>query len=216
MFGWFQRLLPKSDDFFALFEAHSRCVVDGADALGRLFGDGGDRAAQIQTITDREHDADDIIRETLQSVRRTFLTPFDRGAITSLIAAMDDAIYEMHSAANAVDLYEVAEFEPEMVEMVGIAVEAAKCMSQAIPLLRDVAGNAVRLHEMTERLVKMETQADVAYRAGLRSAYTRHREEPGGAMAFAVKRDIYVRLERILDSFEDIANAIDGLVIDHA
>ena len=35
-------------------------------------------------------------------------------------------------------------------------------------------------------------------------------------MAFAVKRDIYVRLERVLDSFEDIANAIDGLVIDHA
>jgi len=216
MFGWFQRLLPKSDDFFALFEAHSRCVVDGADALSRLFREDGDRAAHIQTITDREHDADDIIRKTLQSVRRTFLTPFDRGAITSLIGAMDDAIDEMHSAANAVDLYEVVEFEPEMVEMVGIAVEAATCMSHAIPLLRDVAGNGGRLHEMTERLVRMESQADEAYRAGLRSAYSRHRDEPRGAMDFAVKRDIYVRLERVLDSFEDIANAIDGLVIDHA
>ena len=216
MFGWFQRLLPRSDDFFALFEAHSKCVVDGAEALGRLFRDGGDRAVHIQAITDREHDADDIIRATLQSVRRNFLTPFDRGAITSLIGAMDDAIDEMHSAANAVDLYEFTEFEPEMVDMVGIAVEAAACMSHAIPLLRDVAGNGGKLHEMTERLVRMESQADEFHRAGLRSAYTRHRDEPGGAMAFAVKREIYNRLERILDSFEDIANEIDGLVIDHA
>ena len=60
-----------------------------------------------RTIQDREHDADDIIRDVLTTVRQTFLTPFDRGAITSLIGSMDDAIDEMQAAARAIDLYEV-------------------------------------------------------------------------------------------------------------
>ena len=114
MFAWFQRLLPKTGNFFELFEAHARSIVAGADALGRLFRDGGARDEHIREIIEREHDADNIIREMLQTVRRTFLTPFDRGAITSLIGAMDDAIDEMQTAANAVDLYDVTEFEPEM------------------------------------------------------------------------------------------------------
>lgn len=62
----------------------------------------------------------------------------------------------------------------------------------------------------------MESHADEVHRAGLKSAYLRHVDEPGGAMKFTVKREIYKHLERIVDSFEDIANEIDGIVIDHA
>uniref|UniRef100_UPI0025DAC1B6 DUF47 family protein n=1 Tax=uncultured Sphingomonas sp. TaxID=158754 RepID=UPI0025DAC1B6 len=133
MFAWFQRLLPKTGGFFELFEAHATSVVAAASALGRLFEGGAGRAEHIREINEREHDADNIIREMLLTVRRTFLTPFDRGAITSLIGSMDDAIDEMHAAANAVDLYEVATFEPEMRDMVGIIIDSARLMAEAIP-----------------------------------------------------------------------------------
>jgi hypothetical protein len=216
MFAWFQRLLPKTGNFFELFESHSRSIVAAADALGRLFKDGGAREEHICEINEREHDADNIIRETLLTVRQTFLTPFDRGAITSLIGSMDDAIDEMQSAANAVDLYNITEFEPEMSDMVGIVIDSARVMAEAIPLLRDLPGNGGRLHELTERLVRMESHADEVHRAGLKSAYERHAAEPAGAMKFIVKREIYKHLERIVDAFEDIANEIDGIVIDHA
>ena len=88
--------------------------------------------------------------------------------------------------------------------------------AEAIPLLRNLADNGGRLHELTERLVRMESHADEIHRAGLKSSYLRLKDQPGGAMEFAVKREIYKHLERIVDSFEDIANEIDGLVIDHA
>ena len=218
MFAWFQRLLPQSGGFFELFEAHATAIVAGADALGRLFNDeGGARDEHIREIIEREHDADNIIRETLQTVRRTFLTPFDRGAITSLIGAMDDAIDEMQSAANAVDLYDVDAFEPEMRDMVGIVIDSARLMAEAVPLLREVARNGGRLHELTERMVRLESHADDVHRAGLKAAFQRYGQEGGdGAMQFVVRREIYKHLERIVDSFEDIANEIDGLVIDHA
>src|SRR5687767_6467274 len=109
MFGWFQRLLPQKSDFFGMFEAHSATLVGAAEALQQLASDGAEPNQVLETIQTYEHQADDIIRQVLTAVRKTFLTPFDRGAITALIAAMDDAIDEMLTAARAIDLYELRE-----------------------------------------------------------------------------------------------------------
>src|SRR6185295_15502012 len=111
-------------------------------------------------IQDREHVADDVIRDVLTTVRKTFLTPCDRGAITSLIGAMDDAIDEMLAAARAMDLYEIKELRREMVEIVDLIHEAAEVTAQAIPLLRNVSSNSTQLHKLTERLVQLEGLAD--------------------------------------------------------
>ena len=110
MFAWFQRLLPEQGNFFELFEQHSATLVAGADALARLLQGGDGMADHIREIIEREHDADDITREVLNTVRRTFLTPFDRGAITDLIASMDDAIDEMQKTAGAIELYDIKSF----------------------------------------------------------------------------------------------------------
>jgi uncharacterized protein Yka (UPF0111/DUF47 family) len=99
MFAWFQRLLPRTGNFFEMFEAHSLTIVAAADALARVLQDGG-APDHIREVIEREHDADNIIREMLLTVRKTFLTPFDRGAITSLIGSMDDAIDEMQATVN--------------------------------------------------------------------------------------------------------------------
>ena len=213
MFAWFQRLLPKTGGFFDLFEAHANAIVAAADATGRLFQGGGKAAEHIREIHEREHDADEIIRATLKTVRETFLTPFDRSAITSLIGSMDDAIDEMQAAASAVDLYSLDDFSPEMRDMASIVVDSARLVAEAIPLLRDVGRNGTRLHELTERLVRMEGHADEIHSAGLKAAFETYRK--GDAIQFIVRREIFKHLERICDAFEDVANEIDGIVIDH-
>lgn len=214
MFGWVQRLLPKTGDFFGMFEAHAGMLVAAADAMQQLAADGGSTEELLQTIQDKEHVADDVIRDVLTTVRRTFLTPFDRGAITSLIGAMDDSIDEMLAAARAIDLYQVNELRPEMKEIVGIIVEAAAVTSEAIPLLRNVSRHGERLHKLTERLVSLEGDADDVHAAGLKRAFLEFsRTDP---MQFAVQREIFKHLERVTDAFEDVANQIDGIVIDHS
>jgi predicted phosphate transport protein (TIGR00153 family) len=213
MFNWFQRVLPRTGDFFGMFEAHAATLVGGADALTRLVDGGTLHAEYIAEIHRREHEADDIIRQVLTTVRRTFLTPFDRGAITSLIGAMDDAIDEMQSTARAVDIYELRTFEPEMREMVAMIAEAASLTAEAMPLLRDLTRNGVRIHEITEKVVRLEGDADDAHAKGLKRAFQAQSDRP---MQFMVSREIYKHLERITDAFEDVANEIDGIVIDHA
>ena len=214
MFAWFQRLLPKQGNFFELFERHAATLAAGAEALARLLQGGDGMADHIQEIVEREHDADAITREVLQTVRRTFLTPFDRSAITDLIASMDDAIDEMQKTAGAVDLYDVREFCPEMRDIAGIIVDAARLTVEALPLLRNISANGARLHELTERLVRMEGHADEIHAAGLKRLFREHGET--NTIHFMIARELYSHLERVVDRFEDVANEIDGLVIDHA
>lgn len=214
MFNWFQALMPKQGNFFGLFEAHAETLTAGSAALSRLLQGGPGMADHINEIVEREHEADNIIREVLQTVRRTFLTPFDRSAIISLISAMDDAIDQMQQTAGAVRLYDVTEFEPGMRDMAAIIVDAARVTAEALPLLRNISANAGRLHELTERLVRMEGQADEIHATGLKSLFTTYGKTD--MMRFIVSRELFSHLERVVDRFEDVANEIDGLVIDHA
>lgn len=215
MFGWFQRLLPRSGDFFSLFERHAATMVGAAEALVNLTAGGGERGVHLRTIHDREHDADEVIRETLHEVRHTFLTPFDRGAITALIGAMDDTIDEMNATATAVELYEVAEFDPQMKEIANLTLDACRLIAEALPLLRDVERNGRRLHDLTGRIVQLEGQVDGLHDAGMRAVFQAQKGQ-SDPLAFLISREIYKHLERIADAFEDVANEIDSLVIDHA
>jgi hypothetical protein len=196
-----------------MFEAHAATLVAAADELAALVEGRSVPADHIAEINRREHEADEIIRQVLRSVRQTFLTPFDRGAITSLIGAMDDSIDEMQDTARAIATYEITTFEPEMKRMVKIIVEAADLTAQTIPMLRDITRSGPKIHALTEKLVHLESDADLVHAAGLKKAYQQHSERP---LDFMVAREIYKHLERITDAFEDVANEIDGIVIDHA
>jgi uncharacterized protein len=214
MFGWFQRLLPHSGDFYVLFERHAAAMINAADALAQLTAGQGDRATHLRTIRDEEHVADEVIRETLHEVRQTFLTPFDRGAITSLIGSMDDTIDEMNRTASAIELFEVHHFDPPMKQIGVLVQDACRLIAEAMPLLRDVERNGRRLHELTAKLVKLEGEVDVLHDTGMKAAFQAQQVKPD-PMAFMVSREMYKDLERVADAFEDVANEIDSLVIDH-
>jgi uncharacterized protein Yka (UPF0111/DUF47 family)/8-oxo-dGTP pyrophosphatase MutT (NUDIX family) len=214
MLRWFQALMPKQGRFFEQFEDHAKTLVAGADALARLLQGGADIPALVREIQDREHEADDITRDVLQDVRRILITPFDRTAISGLIAVMDDSIDQMNKAGKAITLFDITEFEPAMRDMSGIIVEAARITSEMMPLLRDIAKNGNRILELTGRMVEIEGTADDIHDAGVKALY--QRSSAPDMKDFIVGREIYSHLEKIVDRFEDVANEIQGLVIDHA
>ena len=160
MLGWFHKLLPREEKFFELFERHSETVVAGAEALRALL-DGGEAVPRhYQTIMDREQDADNITREVLITVRRTFITPFDRGDIKDLITSMDNAIDQMQKTAKGVMLFDQREFTPCMREMGDAIVQCAKLVREAMPRLRSINTEATRLADITEEISALEGKAD--------------------------------------------------------
>src|ERR1700740_1242276 len=156
MLRWFRYFLPKEERFFDLFARHAQTVAQGALALQGMLRGGEETPVFCQRVSQFENDADNITREVLTAVRRTFITPFDRVDIKNLITSMDDAIDQMQQTAKAVILFEGRTFEPPMREMGTLVVECANLVSRALPLLQAIGSNVSLLTTITEELTKLE------------------------------------------------------------
>jgi uncharacterized protein len=216
MLGWFQALMPREARFFTLFEKHARIVVAGAEALRGLLQGGDSVEAYCQQIFQRESEADDVTREVLVAVRRTFITPFDRPDIQDLITSMDDAIDQMNKTAKTIVLFEVHTFEPQMQQMSEIILQVAKLVLEAMPLLSSIGSNAGHLNALTAKIIALEEEADDICNRGLKALYLANRQDgnPGNAMKFVVGSELYDHLEKVVDRFEDVANEINSIVVD--
>jgi predicted phosphate transport protein (TIGR00153 family) len=213
MFKWFHALLPREERFFDLFNRHSETLVAGAGALRKLL-EGGEKVPEAcRELTQFEQEADVITREVLVAVRRTFITPFDRGDIKDLVSLLDDAIDQMHKTAKAITLFEVRSFEPTMRDMGDIIVQAANLTHEVVPLLAAMTTNAARINAITEQVVRLEERADELNDMGIKALYKASRD--GNPMDFIVGSEIYDHLERVVDRFEDVANRVSGIVIEH-
>jgi len=208
-----QKILPREDKYFEMFAQQADVLVQASDALSQLLS-GTSIEQSLDEIRRLETVGDDTTRDVLTAVRRSFITPFDRSAITSLITAMDDAVDEIWHTAKTVRIYGVSQFEPQMRAAADLSREAARLVREAIPLMRNVGRNGARLHEITEKIVHLEGRADVLHDEGLTALYGLHGAER--PIVFFVGRELYRYLERVLDRFQDIADEIQGIVIDHA
>ncbi|HWE45457.1 MAG TPA: DUF47 domain-containing protein [Caulobacteraceae bacterium] len=212
MFDIFQKLMPKEARFFDFFEQHAALLVEGAAALERML-EGGEAVPHWSTEINRlESEADQVTREVLLAVRRTFITPFDRGDIQGLTTSLDDAIDQMQKTARATRLFEVTTFEPNMREMGALISAAAKVTADAVPLLRDLGRNGTKLTALTEKIIRLEGQADEVHNNGLTAAFRAQRQDP---MGFYVTSDIYDHLEKVMDRYEDVADQLSGILVEH-
>jgi uncharacterized protein len=210
---WFHALMPKEERFFELFARHSEAVLAGAVAL-RAMLEGGEAIQRNYTIVmDREHDADDLTREVLIAVRRSFITPFDRGNIRDLITSMDNSIDQMQKTAKGVILFDVTDFTPQMKEMADLIVKCAQLQKEAVPLLKEISSEAAHISDLTAQISALEGRADELHDIGLRTLYQANAKT--NPMAFFVGNEVYDHLEKVVDRFDDVANVMHGIVIEH-
>jgi predicted phosphate transport protein (TIGR00153 family) len=209
---WFQALLPREDSFFDHFVAHARVLVKGAEALRDLLNGGGAVTAACEEIFRQEEAADEITRTVFLAVRRTFVTPFDRGDIRDLITSLDDAIDQMQKTAKSIRLFGLLEFGPEMRELGDLAIQAAYLTLEATELLRNMRRNAGRLNAIAAAVTRIENRSDEVYDAGMKALFAACQDHP---MNFIAGAEVFDHLEKVIDRFEDVANGVSGILIEH-
>jgi uncharacterized protein len=213
MLGWFQALLPRDERFFELFARHAQTTVAGAEALRRML-DGGEAVAQCcQTVIAREREADQITREVMIAVRRVFITPFDRLDIKDLITSMDDAIDQMQTAVKVITVFDVRTFTPRMREIGDAIVASAALVAEAMPLLESISDQVARLSAISEELSQLEGRTEEIHDNGVRELYQLHGSSD--PMAFLIGSEVYHNLEQVVDRFDDVADEISSVVLDH-
>jgi hypothetical protein len=212
MLGWFRALMPRDERFFELFARHSHTVVAGAEALRQMLEGGDGVPQQYRVIMEREQEADVVTRDVLIAVRRTFITPFDRGDIQDLMTSMDNTIDQMQKTAKAVMLFNIRSFTPQMKEMGDAIVKCAVLVEEAVPLLRAISTHAGRISSLTEQITQIEGRADDLHDLGLKELY--EAQGASNPMAFITGNEVYDHLEKVVDRFDDVANELQSVVID--
>src|ERR1700744_2943129 len=163
--------MPREEKFFAQFNDHARTLVEGAVALRDLLEGGPGVGAACARVAHHEDRADAISRAVLVGLRRTFITPFDRGDIKELIGQLDDAIDQMKKTAKAITLFEVTSFELQMRQMADIILRCAELTVEAVGLLGSMRDNVGRINAIAEEITRLEEQADELNDDGIKALY---------------------------------------------
>ena len=213
MFKLIKAIMPRSDNFFDLFEAQAKKAQEAAQTLRAILDGGADTADKCTRLSTQEEEADQISYEVMQSIRRSFITPFDRGDIRGLITSMDDAIDQMNKTGKTVMLYDVAAFQPNMRAMGDRIILLANIVADALPLMRDIGTNSGRLHQMVGEISRIEEQSDQMYDTGLKELFKATPKDQ--ALDFVIGAELYDRLEKVCDRFEDVAHVMSDIVIEH-
>ena len=207
-----ERLMPKSDDFFADFEAQAAAVVEGATLLKGLLDDFTDVQRKCEAIKDVEHRADDITHRAFARLHTQFITPFDRAEIHRLLSRIDDVLDLADAAAERLGLYDIDHVLPEARLLAAVLVEQARKMQDAVKGLRRMKDDPHTILEACKEMNVLENQADSLTRKTMAKLFQRG-NDPLTVMKW---KEIIDLIEDATDRAEDVANVIEGVVLEHA
>ncbi|MBL8310971.1 MAG: DUF47 domain-containing protein [Burkholderiales bacterium] len=212
MFG---RLMPQEGRFFELFNLHAHEIVEGGkelvalmNALGEGATDLRDHANAIDAIEKR---GDTYTREAIQLLHKTFITPLDREEIHQLISNMDDVLDLIQDVAESVSLYDIKTVTPEAKQLAEICLQCSERVKSAVALLPNM-DNAATILKICEEIDRLESDADRVMRSAISKLFRTERE----AVQLIKLKAIYELLETVTDRCEDVANVMQGIVIENA
>jgi predicted phosphate transport protein (TIGR00153 family) len=206
-----RRLLPKKPRFFELFSRHAALAVRGAEMLEELLAKPEDAEAQATRIRAVEHEADEVCQRTIELLHSSFVTPIERGDIHDLASRLDDILDLIEETARCVWLYDVTSSRPEAIEMARHLVEATRGTKALVDALSRHP-TPERTQELSRAVKQVEKQNDRL----LRSATARLFHDEQDAKTLIKWKEIYAQLEAAIDRCEDVANLIEGVVLENA
>jgi predicted phosphate transport protein (TIGR00153 family) len=210
--GFFEKLMPRADDFFSDFEAQAAAVVEGAKLFKDLLDDFTDVQKKVQAIKEIEHRADDITHRAFARLHSQFITPFDRAEIHWLLSRIDDVIDMADGAAGRLALYEIDSVLPEARELAAVLLAQTEKMQVAVSSLRNLKKNPGAILDACREINVLENQADSLTRRTMAKLF-RRANDPLTVMMW---KEIVDLIEGATDRAEDVANVIEGLVLGQA
>lgn len=213
----FGKLLPREGNFFELFNEHARHIAAGAQAFMALvqhYADESLREQHAQAVGAAERAADKITAEVHRQLHRTFITPIDREQIHRLINAMDDVLDLLQDTSEVMSLYDLRRLSKEALQLSEISVrccDRVQHLMTLLPRLKDAAVAAAAL-KTCEEIDQLESDADRVMRSAMSRLF---REEPDTRELIKLKA-VYEHLESISDCCEDIANLVEGIVLENS
>jgi len=207
----FRALMPKNADFVSALHEHSLIVAEAAAVLASALTGQPPCDDVLKTICALEGKADDVARRVFEDLHKSFITPFDRSDISALATASDDTIDLIEDVVQRLSLYGIPAFTPAMAAQAAALAEGTAKVAAAFPLLNAPAKNAEAVTALGIEMSKIEGHADALLRGALKDIFASDMP-PLRAMAH---KEIHELLEAAVDRCEDVANLMQGVVIEN-
>jgi uncharacterized protein len=204
-------LLPKDDDFFTDFEEQAAAVVEGTRLLRELLRDFTDVPRKVAAIKDVEHRADDITHRAFARLHTQFITPFDRAEIHRLLSRIDDVLDLADGAAARLVLYDIDRVLPEARELADILHAQAQKIEAAVHGLRTLQRGSRAILDACREINALENQADSLTRRTMAALFRRGSD----ALTVMKWKEIVDLLESATNRGEDVADVVEGVVLEH-
>ncbi len=213
----FGKLLPREGNFFELFNQHGNYIVEGARAFILLIQNYADpqlREQYAAEVDRAERQADRVTAEVNRLLHKTFITPIDREQIHGLINAMDDILDLLQDATETMSLYDVRSMTDDVLRLGDLSAKCCERVQHAVSLLPRISHpeTAEAAIKTCEEIDKLESDADRVMRSAMSKLF---REETDVRELIKLKA-IYELLESISDRCEDVANLIEGVVLENS
>lgn len=205
------RLMPREGKFFDLFNRHAEQMLLCAHELKLLMDDLSRVELRARNIKGYESAADRITHETMHLLHNTFITPLDRDDIHQLIGKMDDVLDLMEDAAQCISLYGIQAVPDEARRLAAICVTCVEHLQIAVSLLSNMKSPDAIMKNCVE-IDRLESEADHVMRAAIVKLF---RDEPDTRELIKLKA-VYEILETVTDRCEDVANIIEGIVLEYS
>ncbi len=205
--GLSQMLAPSGREYFALFEKAGANVLRAADLLDQLLSTYPDRKELATEILICEQDGDRITHDLIHHLNHTFVTPIDRDDIYRLAGALDDIVDYIEEVADYLGLYRVEAPMAHAQQMTRILLDSCRQVADALPLLRgfqDISKHTIEIN-------RLENEGDRVTREAVASLF----DNGIDPMVVIRWKDLYERLENAIDATEDVANIMEGIVIEN-
>jgi uncharacterized protein len=205
MFG----LLPKEEKYFELFNQLASHLTESAKLLQTLFSDFDNRAAYAEKIKAVEHTCDVITHEIIKKLNQTFITPIDREDIHALASGLDDIVDAIEYTAKRVMLYHVAQSTEHARKMSDVMVRLTAHLQQAVGALgnngNQVLQDCIAIHTL-------ENEGDVYHHEAVEKLFAEEKDP----ITIIKMKEIYEKLERMIDKAEDVGNVLEAIVLKNA
>lgn len=208
MFG---RLMPTEGKFFELFNQHADLCVKGAAEMVAIMTNFDDLENRVHSVESIEKQADKVTHSAIELLHKTFITPLDRDDILHLITRMDDILDLLEDAAQTVSLYDIKSTTPEAKRLAELCLASTEKVKIAVGLLHNM-DNAHQILATCAEIDRLEADADHVMRAAMSKLF---RDEPDVRNLIKFKA-IYEILETVTDRCEDVANIIQGIIVENA
>jgi predicted phosphate transport protein (TIGR00153 family) len=213
----FGRLLPREGNFFALVNEHGQYIAQGARSFMSMvqnYGDVEQRERHAAEVDTAERAADKITAEVHRLLHRTFITPIDRDQIHRLINALDDVLDLLQDTSEVMSLYNLQRVSEDVTRLSEISVRCCERVQHVLTMLPRLksAEVAAAVLKTCEEIDQLESDADRVMRSAMSRLF---REEPDTRELIKLKA-VYEHLESISDRCEDVANLVEGIVLENS